>query len=161
MDWAILWWILAGLLMLAGLIGAILPVIPGPVLVFTGVLLAAWIDDFAYIGVWSLAIFAVLTAIAMALDFIAGIGGARAAGASRSALAGAAIGTVVGVFFGIPGILLGPFVGALLGELLNVNDFYHATRAGVGAWFGVIVGMAAKLAISFMIIGWFLILRLW
>ncbi len=161
MDWAIFWWLLVGVLILAGLAAAVLPVIPGPALIFAGVLLAAWIDDFTYIGPWSLAIFAVLTFIAHALDFIAGVGGARAAGASRSALAGAAIGTVVGVFFGVPGILLGPFVGALLGEMLNVNDFYHATRAGIGAWFGVIVGMAAKLAISFIIIGWFLILRLW
>lgn len=161
MDWNSLWWILVAVLMLAGLAGALLPVVPGPALVFTGVLVAAWIDDFAFIGPWALGIFAVLTVIAHLLDFIASMGGAKASGAGRGALLGAALGTVVGIFFGLPGIFLGPFVGAVIGEMLTVNDFYHATRAGIGAWFGVIVGMAAKLAISFTIIGGFLLLRLW
>lgn len=160
MDWNILWWLLAALLMLAGLLGALLPVVPGPLLVFAGVLLGAWIDDFAYIGPLTLGIFAALTVIALVMDFVAGIGGARATGAGKGALIGAAIGTVVGIFFGLPGIFLGPFIGAVIGEMLTVNDFYHATRAGIGAWFGVIVGMATKLAIGFMIIGWFLLLRL-
>ncbi len=161
MDWSQLWWLLVAVLIVAGIVGAILPVVPGPVLVFAGILLAAWIDDFNYIGAWTLVIFAFLTAIAHALDIVAGIGGARASGAGRGALIGAALGTVVGIFFGLPGIFLGPFLGALLGELIAVKDVYHATRAGVGAWFGVIVGMAAKLAISFMLVGWFLLLRLW
>lgn len=161
MDWNSLWWLLVAVLMLAGLAGALLPVLPGPLLVFGGVLLGAWIDNFVFIGPWTLGIFAALTAIAHLLDFIAGVGGARATGAGRGALVGAALGTVVGVFFGLPGIFLGPFVGAVIGEMLTVNDFYHATRAGIGAWFGVIAGMAAKLAISFTIIGWFLLLRLW
>jgi len=161
MDLTILWWLLVGVLIAAGLVAAVLPVIPGPILIFAGILLAAWIDGFDYLGVWSLGILALLAVIAHALDIIAGVGGARAVGASRNALLGVGLGTVIGIFFGLPGILLGPFLGAVVGEMLNVKDFYHATRAGVGAWFGVIIGMAAKLAISFIMVGWFLILRFW
>lgn len=160
MDWTILWWLLATIFVVAGIVGALLPVVPGPMLVFIGLLLAAWIDHFEYAGAWVLGAFAIMTVIAHSLDFLAGLSGVKATGAGRGAIVGAAIGTFAGIFFGLPGIFLGPFLGALLGEMLSVNDFYHATRAGIGAWFGVIAGMAVKLAISFVMLGWFLILRL-
>ena len=146
---------------LTGIFGALVPVVPGPALVFAGLLLAAWIDNFQYLGTVMLVVFTVLTVIAHGLDFIAGLAGVKLTGAGRGAMVGATIGAFAGLLFGLPGILLGPFVGALIGELLSINDFYHATRAGIGAWFGVLAGMAAKLAISFIMVGWFLILRFW
>jgi uncharacterized protein YqgC (DUF456 family) len=68
-------------------------------------------------------------------------------------VAGAALGTVVGIFFGLPGLLLGPFAGAILGELMAGRDFDQATRAGLGAWLGFLLGSIAKLALAFTMLG--------
>ena len=118
MDPHNLWYILAAILIIVGIIGTILPALPGVPLVFAGMLVAAWADGFQHVGLWTLIGLGVLTIIAVAVDFLAGLAGAKRVGASRLALIGAAIGTIVGIFFGIPGLLLGPFLGALIGELV-------------------------------------------
>jgi uncharacterized protein YqgC (DUF456 family) len=151
MEWMDLLWIVVVVLIGGGLAGAILPVLPGPILIYAGILLAAWLEDFQYLGLWALVIMLVLTLMA----------GARSGGATRAAMLGAAIGSVVGLFFGLPGLLIGPFVGAVIGEFLSMGDLFHATRAGVGAWLGTLVGIAVKTGISFFLIGWYLLARLW
>jgi len=109
MEIQVLWYVLAAVLIVAGLIGTVLPAIPGVPLVFAGMLLASWADGFQHAGLWTLITLGVLTVIAVAVDFFAGLAGAKRVGASKLALFGAAVGTIVGIFFGIPGLLLGPF----------------------------------------------------
>ena len=110
-------WLLAFILVIVGIVGTVVPGLPGPILVFAGVLLAAWGDGFARIGAGTLILLALMTIAAYAVDFAASAVGVRLAGASTRAAVGAALGAVAGLFFGLPGLILGPFVGAVLGEL--------------------------------------------
>lgn len=155
MAWHWLWYALAVLLVIAGLIGAVLPALPGVPLLFVGLLLAAWADGFARVGIGWLSLLALLTVAAMAIDFVAGVLGAKKVGASRQAVIGAALGTLAGLFLGLPGIILGPFAGALLGELLAGGTLRKAGGVGVGAWVGFVVGSLAKLAICGVMLGIF------
>ena len=117
------------LLVFVGLIGLILPILPGPALIFTGLVLAAWAENFAHVGSITITILAVLAILAHAIDFMAGAFGAKKFGASRWASFGALIGAVVGVFFGFIGVLIGPFIGAFLGEFMVKNHIQSATRS--------------------------------
>ncbi len=155
MAWHWLWYLLAALLVIIGLVGSVLPALPGVPLLFAGLLLAAWADGFARVGAGWLTLLALLTLAAMAVDFVAGVLGAKKVGASRAAVAGAALGTLIGLFLGLPGIVLGPFVGALLGELAAGGTLRKAGGVGVGAWVGFVVGSLAKLAICGVMLGIF------
>jgi uncharacterized protein YqgC (DUF456 family) len=155
MDWTLLLWPLAALLVIAGLVGLVLPAFPGPPLLFGGLLLAAWAEDFAYVGTGTLAVLAAMTLLTYAVDFAATALGAKKFGASKRAAVGAALGALVGLFFGIPGIILGPFIGAVIGELTTERGLGEASRAGVGATIGLVFGAAAKLAIAFSMLGLF------
>lgn len=153
MDWNILWWVLAVLVVVAGLAGTIIPALPGVPLVFLGLLIIAWAGDFASVGWGTLGLLAVLTLVGWLVDLVAGAMGARYLGASKRSFWGATIGAIVGLFFGLPGIILGPFLGAVLGELSGGRNMTQSGRAGLGAWLGMIVATAAKLAIAFLMIG--------
>ena len=155
-----LWYALATVLILVGLAGTVLPVIPGAPLMFVGFVIVAWVDDFTRIGWITLAVLAGLTALSVITDLAAGALGAKGSGASRIAFAGAAMGALVGVFFGPIGLILGPLVGALLGELIASQDVERATRAGVGAAIGFVLGTVVKLVLAFLMIG-IVVLRLW
>lgn len=148
-------YVLAALLMLAGLAGAVLPALPGIPLLFGGIWLAAAVDGYRHLGWWWLLGIALLGALGMAIDFVAGTLGAKRVGASRQALWGAVLGTFAGMFFGVPGLLLGPFVGALLGELLAGQSVLRSTHVGVGTWLGLLFGTLAKLVVSFAMLGLF------
>lgn len=152
-------WTLAIVLIAGGLAGMVLPAIPGPVLLFAGFVVGAWAEDFRYIGAETLAVLGVLAVLAYIADFAASSFGASRYGASRRAVVGAAIGAVVGLFFGPIGILLGPFAGAVLGELLAQKSLRDAGRAGFGATLGMIIGTAAKLALGFTMLGLFVLMR--
>jgi uncharacterized protein len=151
--------ILAILLVLAGLVGVVVPGIPGPPLLFMGLLLAAWAEDFVYVGLWTLVVLGVLAVVTYVIDILASLYGARRFGASKRAIIGALIGTVVGILLGFPAVLFGPFAGAVIGELSHAQGWRHATRAGIGATFGLILGTALKIALSFTMIGIFLGVR--
>jgi uncharacterized protein YqgC (DUF456 family) len=161
MDANLIWYILAGLLILLGLAGTILPALPGLPLVFAGMLLAAWAGDFERIGIPMVVVLAVLTLFSMAVDFWATAHGAKRVGASRKALVGAVIGTFAGLFVFPPfGLFVGPFAGALIGELIhrrNVDrqSLGHAAKVGFGTWFGIVLGAVLKLGIAFAMIGLF------
>lgn len=146
---------LGAALILVGLAGTILPALPGVPLVFAGMLVAAWAGDFSLIGWPTLTILGVLTVIAVIVDFIAGVLGAKRVGASGWALVGAAVGTVVGLFLGLFGLLLGPFVGAVLGELIAGSNLKRSTTVGIGAWLGFLFGTLAKIALCFTMLGVF------
>ena len=148
-------WILCAALIVAGLAGTVLPVLPGTVLVWGGIVLGAWIDDFQRVGTTTLVVITVLAALAWALDYVAGLLGARKAGASRQALLGAAIGTVVGLFMGVVGVLFMPLVGAALGEYLAQKDQTRAVRVGVATWLGIMLGLLAKVVLAFVMVGLF------
>lgn len=152
----VLLWLLVAALVLIGLAGAVLPAIPGVPLVFAGLWLAAWIDDYANVGGWTVGVLGVLTLLAVAVDFVASVLGVKKAGASRQAIAGAVIGTLVGVFFGLPGLLLGPFIGAVAGEMAARGRVGQAINVGVATWIGLLFGTLAKLALSLAMIGIFI-----
>jgi len=154
-------WIIALALIAIGVAGTILPAIPGVTLVFLGMLLGAWIDDFARIPVWLVAIFALLTAAAWAVDYFAAAAGAKRAGASKLAVIGAMVGTVAGIFTGFVGLLFMPLVGAAVGEFIAQRDLRRAGTVGVATWLGLLVGTAIKVAILFAMIGAFVVALLW
>jgi hypothetical protein len=149
-------WLLSALLIVAGLAGTVLPALPGTALVLGGIVLGAWIDDFARVGPWTLAVVALLAVAAWLLDYLAGLLGARRAGASPQALWGAAVGTVAGLFAGLVGVLFLPLVGAAIGEYLARRDHQHAARVGVATWLGLMVGLIAKVVIAFVMVGIFI-----
>ena len=149
------WWVLAIALIVVGVVGTFLPVLPGAALVFGGMLLAAWIDGFQRVGWITLVILGVLTLLVFVVDVVAGLLGAKRVGASRLALVGAAIGTVVGIFFGLVGILIAPFVGAVVGEVIARGQLAPAARVGFGTWIGLVVGALAKLALVLAMVGVF------
>lgn len=150
------WWAVAMFLIVLGVLGTFIPGIPGPVAVFAGMLLAAWIDHFTRVGWIALVILGALTAAALAIDTVASVMGARRVGASRPALIGALIGTVVGLFFGFVGILVAPFVGAVIGELSSRPHVPSAVRVGVGTWIGLALGAFAKIVIVLAMLALFL-----
>ncbi len=155
MDWNILWYVIAGIIIAAGLVGSILPNLPGIPVMFGGMLLAAWVGHFETIKVWVIVLLGILAAFSIVFDFIAGAFGAKKYGASRGAVWGAFFGTIVGLFFGIPGIILGPFAGAVIGQLASGSRVDHAARVGFGTWIGLVIGTAIKLATAFMMLGAF------
>ncbi|MDE2666831.1 MAG: DUF456 domain-containing protein [Acidobacteriota bacterium] len=154
---SILLWTLALLLVAVGVAGTILPVLPGPVLVLAGLVLAAWMDGFSHVGASTVVVLTGLTLLAYVADFIAGALGAKRSGASVRAAVGAGLGALVGLFFGIVGVLVGPFLGAVLGEVSLHGNLERAGRAGIGTWLGMVVGTAVKVSLVFMMIAVFLL----
>ena len=148
-------WILAVLLVALGLVGTVLPVLPGALLVALGLGLAAWADGFVHVGGGPLLAIGALAALSYAVDLLATAFGARRFGASPRAALGAALGGLVGLFLGFVGVILGPFVGAVLAELSLRRDLGQAGRAGAGAWLGMLLGAASKVALVFAMLGVF------
>ena len=140
-----------------GIAGVIVPGLPGASLVFGGLLLAAWADGFQSVGAGTIILLAVLTILAFVVDFISGSLGAKRAGASREAVIGAALGTLVGIFFGLVGVVFGPFAGAVLGEFMARRNLAQAGRVGVATWVGFILGIGVKLVLAFTMVGIFLL----
>ncbi|HMB60250.1 MAG TPA: DUF456 domain-containing protein, partial [Xanthomonadales bacterium] len=99
---------------------------------------------------------ALLTVLAQVVDFVASAFGAQYAGASSRAFWGATLGAIIGIFFGLPGIILGPFAGAVIGEISTGAGLRQSSKAGLGAWLGMIFATAIKLAIAFLMIGIFI-----
>ncbi|HEV2538346.1 MAG TPA: DUF456 family protein [Frateuria sp.] len=148
-------YLLAAVLILGGLAGTVLPMLPGIPMIFGGIWLAAAVDDYRHLGTgWLLAI-GLLGTLGVAVDFVAGTLGAKRVGASARALSGATLGAVVGMFLGIPGLVFGPFVGALLGEWSAGNSVLRSAHVGAATWVGLLVGTLVKLVISFVMVGLF------
>ena len=157
MDWTLLWYTIAGIIIVVGFIASILPNLPGIPVMFGGMLLAAWAGHFQKIPVWVIVFLAVLAAFSIVFDFLAGTWGAKRYGASKAAVWGALLGTIVGLFFGIPGIILGPFVGAVIGQIASGSRVDHAAKVGFGTWVGLLIGTAIKLGVAFMMLGTFVV----
>ena len=138
-----------------GLAGTVLPVLPGTLLVWGGIVLGAWIDNFSRVGTTTVLVISALAILAWGLDYVAGLMGARKAGASKQALLGAALGTVAGLFMGLVGVLFMPLFGAAVGEYLARRDHSRAVKVGVATWIGIMVGLVAKVALAFIMVGIF------
>jgi uncharacterized protein YqgC (DUF456 family) len=148
-------YVLAAALIVAGLIGTILPILPGIPMIFGGIWLAAAVDGYHHVGKGWLITLGVLAALGVLVDFMAASMGAKRVGASPQALWGAMFGTLAGLFFGLPGLLLGPFVGALIGEFTSGKSVLRSAHVGIATWLGLLFGTMVKLVISFMMIGLF------
>lgn len=146
-------YLLSVVLVIGGVAGAILPALPGIPMIFGGIWLAAAVDEYRHLGWGWLVAIAIAGAIGVGLDFVSASLGAKRIGASPRALWGAGAGTVVGMFFGIPGLLLGPFVGAMVGELWSGQSILRSAHVGVSTWIGMLLGIVAKVVISFLMIG--------
>lgn len=151
-------------LMIVGVAGTILPALPGTVLVLAAVVWGAWLDGYTRVPVWVVVVCGVLAALAWATDYVAAMLGAKRVRASGWALAGAAIGTLAGVFTGFVGLLFMPFVGAMAGEWWAlrsqalhdpVGHNKRALEVGFATWLGLMIGTAVKLALVFLMIGVF------
>jgi len=153
MDMAL--YLLAAALIVGGLAGSIIPALPGLPMIFGGIWLTAAVDDYRHLGLWWLLIIGGLGTAGVIIEFIASTLGAKRVGASRLALWGASLGTLAGMFLGIPGLILGPFIGALLGELASGTSVLRSAHVGVGTWIGLLFGTLMKLVISFMMVGLF------
>lgn len=152
----ILWWTLSLLLMLIGLAGVVVPLIPGAVLIFAGALVhRLGLGAEASVSWWTLGGLLLLTAIAYALEFFAGSIGAKYFGATRWGIIGGLVGGVIGIFFGLPGLIVGPLMGVMVGELYAGRHIRDATRSTWGTLLGGAAGLVVKLAISFAMIAWF------
>lgn len=159
-DHSIILWIIGGILTFTGLSGLLLPVLPGAPLLLAGLVCAAWAEDFQYVGIGTLLLLACLAALTYLIEFAASAFGVKKFGGSKRAMAGAVIGGVVGMFLGVPGILLGPFIGAVIGELSLQRSLDQASRAGFGTVVGMAIGVAGKLAIGIAMLGIFVLVRL-
>ena len=155
MSVEVMWWVLALLLVGIGIAGSVLPALPGVPFVFLGLLLAAWAGDFEQVGPFPLVVLGLLTLLSFVIDLAATALGAKRVGATKLAVVGAALGTLAGLFLGLPGLILGPFVGAVAGELMSHGQVQQATRAGIATWVGLLFGTLAKLALVFTMLGLF------
>ena len=155
MDPSFIFHLLAVLLVLVGIAGIILPALPGIPLVFAGLLLAAWADDFAHVGWLPLTVLGLLTLASFAVDILATVVGAQRVGASRKALWGTFVGSIVGLFFMPIGLFVGPLAGALLGEYWHTRELGRSTKVGLATWLGILLGFALKLALVIAMLGLF------
>jgi uncharacterized protein YqgC (DUF456 family) len=159
MENVLAYWIAAAVLIGLGLAGLTLPGLPGAPLIFAGLVVAAWGESFAYVGLWTIVVLAGLALLTYGVDFWAAMFGTKKFGASKRAVIGALLGAVAGLFLGLPGVIFGPFIGAVIGELSAQRNFPQAVHSGFGATIGLVLGAALKIALAFAMIGIFVVMR--
>ena len=152
MDWQIL---VAILLVVIGIAGTILPMLPGVPLVYAGLLLAAWHNSFDKVSILTMVIIGIVALLAWVVDFVASIMTAKKVGASKYALWGAGIGALVGILGGIPGLIIGPAIGAIIGELITHKDAAKATTVGIAAGLGFVLALAVKIVLALTMLAMF------
>lgn len=141
-------WVLAAAAVLFGLAGLVLPLLPGTPLLLGGLWLAAWLGDYVQVGIPVLLVLALMAAAAWGVDYLAAVIGVKHVGASRQAMAGAGAGALLGIFGGLPGLLLGPIAGAMTGEWVARRNPAQATRAGLAAGLSFLLAAVVKLGIG-------------
>lgn len=151
---------LATLLVVSGVAGLFIPALPGAVLLYSGLLLAAWAEEFHYVGFWALAVLLVLTVLTYVAEIESKPPGTRQFAASWRAAIGSVIGLAVGLYRGQAGILIGPFVGALLAELTVRRNMFGNIQSEFGKYISKVLGTIAKVALAIAMIGIFLFKRL-
>lgn len=146
--------ILGIFLMLLGIIGCLVPVLPGPPISYLGLIMlhVTKFGQFSGTILISLAAVAIVVSI---LDYIVPIWGTRRFGGSKYGMRGATVGLIIGLFLGPVGIIVGPLIGAIVGELIFKDDLKYAIKAGFGSLLGFLTGIGLKLAASFVITFYF------
>jgi len=147
--------IISYIIMIIGLTGCIIPMLPGTPLVFSGIFLYAWKTHFMIISQNLLLIFLIVTVLTVILDYVAGSIGAKKLGSSKFGIIGAFLGIIAGLFFAPWGILIGPPLFALIGELIIGKNIKDASKAGAGAILGVLGGSLTKITASLIMMGFF------
>lgn len=148
MDW---YWVLASFLVVLGFIGLLVPILPGIAFIFSGLLLAAWIDHFSRVSEMTMVIIGIISLLAWLVDFFASYFTAKKAKASKLALFGTLIGAVVGVLAGVIGLIVGPIIGAVVGEFISRQNASDATRVGIAAGMGFILALVVKLLLATLV----------
>lgn len=150
--------IIVGLILaIAGMIGCILPIIPGPFLSFCALILLSWVKNWQIFSQTFMIIMGILTALLIILDYFAPALGAKKFGASKIGLWGSVIGMIIGIFFIPPwGMIVGAFVGALVGELASGKSGGKALRAGWGILIGNVLGIGLKLAFTAVVLFYYI-----
>jgi uncharacterized protein len=136
--------------MITGLLGSVLPILPGPPISYAGILLLHF-SSYAQYSARFLILYAALTAIVAVLDYIIPVWGTKHFGGSKYGTWGATIGVIVGLFIGPAGLILGPFFGAFIGEIVAGRKFNEAFRAGFGSFIGFITGTLMKIVLSIIL----------
>lgn len=142
------------IMMILGIIGCLVPVLPGPPLSFVGLLMLHF-TRFGHFTGWTLITFAAISIAVLVLDYLVPVWGTRKFGGSKYGTRGAAIGLIVGLFLGPVGIILGPIIGSVVGEMIFRDDFNYAIKAGFGSLIGFLAGIGLKLAASLIMTFYF------
>lgn len=164
MDWQqILGLCITWLVMLVGVLGCVLPAVPGAPLVFIAALVHRLIfGETAGASTWMLVVIFLLMLFSLLFDYLASMYGAKKLGSSRYGIIGAVVGGMIGlIIFNIPGALLGPFVGAFAGEIIGGKDWKDSGKAGFGATLGLLGGAVGKLACAMAMTGLFTVNVVW
>jgi uncharacterized protein YqgC (DUF456 family) len=146
--------ILGIILMILGIIGCLVPVLPGPPLSFLGIILLH-ITRFGHFSKTTLIILAGIAVVVTIMDFIVPVWGTKKFGGSKYGIRGATVGLIAGLFFGPIGIIIGPLIGAFVGEMLFKDDMNYALKAGFGSLLGFLTGIGLKLAASLIMAFYF------
>lgn len=142
------------LLMILGIIGCLVPVLPGPPFSFIG-LICLHLTRFGHFSSVTLITLGSIAVVVTILDYIVPVWGTRRFGGSKYGIRGATVGLIVGIFLGPLGIVLGPLIGAFIGEMIFKDDLGYAIKAGFGSLLGFLTGIGLKLAASFIITFYF------
>lgn len=152
MDYFLL--VIAMLFMLTGIVGCLVPVLPGPPLSYLGLVIVHF-TRFADVSPKLFIILGIIAVAVTVLDFIVPIWGTRHFGGSKYGARGATVGLIIGLFLGPAGIIIGPFLGAFVGELIFKDDVKYALKAGFGSLLGFMTGVGLKLAASLLMTFYF------
>lgn len=142
------------MLMILGIAGCLLPILPGPPLAYLG-LVALHFTRFADISRNMFIILGVIAVVVTVIDYVVPIWGTRQFGGSKYGMRGATVGLIIGLFLGPPGIIIGPFIGAFVGELIFKDDIRYALKAGFGSLLGFLTGVGLKLAAALLMTFYF------
>jgi uncharacterized protein YqgC (DUF456 family) len=154
----LLWWLFAIVLMAVGLIGTVLPAVPGAIIILAAAVIhQIMLGSAKSLGWWNIGVLILLTLASYALEFMSGYFGAKRFGATKWGAFGAFMGAIAGLFFPFPGLIVGPVVGAIAGELVSGKRLVSAGRAGWGTLLGNLAGMLGKLTIGLVMVSWFLL----
>jgi uncharacterized protein len=156
-----LWWSLTLVLMIVGLIGTVIPLLPGTTIIFAAAVLHRVVFGEEHsVGWWSLGGLLILTIVSHGLDFMSGSLGAKKFGATRWGVLGGLVGTIAGMFFFPWGLLLGPILGVLAGELMGGQKLLPAGKSTWGTFLGTTAGIVANAIIGVVMVTWFFLVVL-
>ncbi|UWG95347.1 DUF456 domain-containing protein [Dehalobacter sp. DCM] len=148
--------VIAIILFIAGLVGTVLPVLPGVILIYAGMLIYGFMTHFTTLHAYFFILQALVVIVLFMVDYFASAIGTKRFGGSKQAAWGAVIGTILGIIvFGPLGIVIGPFAGAVVTELIRGTELNKTLRVGFGTLIGVLGGTAVKVTAEIIMIAYF------